>query len=330
MGSLASVFGASILAFIFLRIAPADPARLIVGEFATEDVVEAQRRVLGLDQPLPVQYYRYMRDFFTGHWGFSYSVGSPVSAELKARLPATAELALFAFFFAFLAAVVLALVATYKRRRPVDTSIRTLSFLGLGTPPFFLGLLLLMVFFEYTKLLPGPEGRLSPAATPPPNATGFYTIDALLEGQWSTFGQAVLHLILPAVTLGMIPFAFLVRLLRANLLEVAGEPYIAFARSKGLGRWTAFRRHALPNAFLPTLTAAGLILAQLLGGSVLVERVFGWPGIGSLVVDGILQQDYAVVQACVLLSAVVFVVFNLAVDVLYGVIDPRTRSRVTA
>jgi peptide/nickel transport system permease protein len=203
--------------------------------------------------------------------------------------------------------------------------VRGVEFFGLGTPPFWFGLVLLIVFFEYLGWLPGPEGRLEPGRPAPPEVTRLYTVDALLAGDLATFWDAVEHLILPSVALALAPFAFLVRLLRASLLEVSREPFIVVVRSKGLGRWPAFSRHALPNAFLPTLTAAGLLLAQLIAGSVLVEKVFNWPGVGALVVDSILRQDFAVVQAFILLGAFAYVVVNLIVDILYGVIDPRVR-----
>ncbi len=162
-------------------------------------------------------------------------------------------------------------------------------------------------------------------ATRPPEVTGLFTVDALLAGQPNTFWETLKHLILPSLALGISSFSFLVRLLRANLLEVSREPFITVARGKGLRRWSAFRRHALPNAFLPTLTAGGLVLGEFLAGSVLIERVFNWPGIGSLVFDAIVKQDYAIVQTFILLSAVMFVLVNLIVDLLYAVIDPRVR-----
>src|SRR5262249_9020261 len=163
------------------------------------------------------------------------------------------------------------------RRRPViDGTVRGVSSIGLGIPPFWLGLILLLVFSAHLKVLPGPDGRLGAGVTPPPKVTGLYTVDALVAGQWSTWWDATTHLILPAITLGFASFAFLVRLLRTNLLEVRREPFLLVARSKGLGQWEAFRSHALPNALLPAITAGGLILAQLLTGSVLVERIFNW------------------------------------------------------
>lgn len=324
-GSLATIFGASIVAFVLLRVLPGDPARLIAGPLASEQAVEGIVRRLGLDQPLHIQYANYMSGFFQGEWGFSFTAGAPVREVLSSRVPATAELALYAFMFAFGAALLLALLATYRQQPVVDGIVRGISSFGLGTPPFWFAIIMLIIFFEQLEWLPGPTGRLSTAATPPPPVTHFYTIDALLAGQLDIFWDALRHLILPAVSLGIVAFGFLVRLLRANLLEVSREPFIVVVRSKGISRWRTHLRHALPNAFLPTLTASGLILAELLTGSVLIEKIFTWPGVGSLVVDSILRQDYAVVQAFILLSALAYVTVNAIVDILYGVIDPRTR-----
>jgi ABC-type dipeptide/oligopeptide/nickel transport system permease component len=330
LGSLAAIFGASVVSFLFLRILPGNPARLILGPLASRQAIEQQVRLMGLDQPLYVQYWRYISSFFGGDWGFSYSNGRPVREVIASRLPASIELGLYAFAVAFVAAVVLALLSTYRHRPVVDGTVRGISFFGLGTPPFWFGLLLLLAFSQALHVLPGPEGRLSPAVPAPPTVTGLYTVDAVIAGQWGTLANALEHLVLPAVTLGLAPFAYLVRLLRVNLLEVSREQFITVVRSKGIGRWTAYVRHALPNAFLPTLTAGGMVLAQLLAGSVLVETVFNWPGVGALVVDSILRQDYAVVQTFILLSAFAYVALNLLVDVLYGVIDPRVRTHAGA
>jgi ABC-type dipeptide/oligopeptide/nickel transport system permease component len=326
LGGLAAVFGASIVAFAFMRVLPGDPARLVLGPLATDAAIASLREKMGLNDHLWVQYFRYLKAFFTGDWGFAYSAGQPVTEQIGSRLPASIELGLYAFLFAFVLSVALALVATYRRSGLVDGLVRAFSFISLGTPQFWFALVLLIVFFERLSLLPGPEGRLSPDREPPHARTHLYTLDALLAGQFTTFWDAFKHLVLPAIALGLPAFGFLVRLLRANLLEVAREPFIVVARSKGLSRWDAFVRHALPNAFLPTLTASGLLFAQLIAGSVLVEKVFAWPGVGALVVDSILQQDFAVVQAFVLLSAVAYVSVNLLVDLLYGVIDPRVRT----
>jgi peptide/nickel transport system permease protein len=325
LGSVGAVFGASILAFIIMRVLPGNPARLILGPLATQHAVTSLNHAIGLDRPIYVQYWRYISGFFQGNWGYSYSDGQSVRSLIGERAPATLELALFSFGITMIAAVGLALLSTYRRRPITDRIVRGASYLGFGTPPFFLALLLLIVFFTSLHIFPGPEGRLGVTATAPPTVTHLYTVDALLAGQLGTFWQAFLHLILPALALGISSFSFLVRLLRANLLEISREPFITVARGKGLPRWLAFRRHALPNAFLPTLTAGGLVLGEFLAGSVLIERVFNWPGVGSLVFDAIVKQDYAVVETFILLSAVMFVLVNLVVDLLYAVIDPRVR-----
>lgn len=323
--AIIAIFGASILAFVFMRLLPGDPARLIAGPLASEEAIETTREQLGLNDSIPQQYWNYITDFLTGDWGFSFGAGQPVTTQVANRLPASIELGLSAFILCFVFAVALGLFVTYKRRRIADATVRGIAFFGLGTPPFWFGLILLIVFFEYLGWLPGPEGRLDTGRAAPPAVTHLYTVDALLDGDLSTFWDAVQHLILPSIALALAPFAFLVLLLRSSLLEVSREPFIVVARSKGLGRWPAFSRHALPNAFLPTLTAAGLLFAQLIAGSVLVEKVFNWPGVGQLVVDSILRQDFAVVQAFILLGAFAYVVVNLVVDILYGVIDPRVR-----
>lgn len=326
LGGAAAVFGASVLAFVFLRMLPGDPARQVLGPLASDQAVAQLRADMGLNDALWVQYGRYVSDFFTGDWGFSYTAGQDVSQQMSSRLPASIELGLWAFILAFVAAVALALLSTYRRRPVIDGLTRGAAFVGLGTPPFWLALILLVVFFSELGVLPGPEGRVTPGAPLPPKLTGMVTIDALLTGHLAIFWDAFKHLLLPAVALGLGAFALLVRLLRANLLEVGREPFLIVVRAKGVSRWTAHRRHALPNAFLPTLTAGGLLLAQMIAGSVLVEKVFNWPGVGTLVVDSILRQDFSVVQAFILLSACAYVAVNLVVDVLYGVLDPRVRA----
>jgi peptide/nickel transport system permease protein len=330
VGMAIAIVGASFLAFAFMRILPGNPARLILGPLVPQSSVDQLAHDMGLDRSIPTQYFRYMRGFLTGDWGFSYSTGLSVWTVIWQRLPATLEVVFFAFFFGTSLAFVAAVAATYRRRRIIDRIVRWTSYAGLGMPPFWLGLLLLAYLSSRLHVLPGPDGRLSPTATPPPHATGFYTVDALLAGQFGTLWDAARHLVLPAATLGFVLFAFLVRLLRANLLGVEREHFLLVVKSKGVARWPAFIRHAVPNAVLPSLTAAGLLLAELLTGSVLVERVFNWPGVGGLVVDAIQRKDYAVVQAFILLSAFAYVVVNALVDLAYILIDPRTRLPATA
>lgn len=320
--SLVSLFGASLVAFILLRLSSTNPARLFLGPFAGQEALDALTEELGLNGPMIVQYFSYLSNFVRGDWGFSYSVGQPVADLILRRFPATLELGLFAFILAFVGALILALAAAYFRG-PVDSGTRAISFFAMGVPPFWFGLVLLLIFFEGLGWLPGPDGRLSIRMIPPPVVTGLVTVDALLAGNLLAFRDALAHLVLPGLALALMPFAFLFRLLRANLIEVSREPFILVARSRGLTRWWAFVRHALPNAFLPTLTASGLLFGQLLAGSVLVERVFVWPGVGALVTDGVLKHDFSVVQAFILLSAVIYVLCNLIVDIVAGIIDPR-------
>jgi len=317
-----TVLGASILAFLVLRALPTDPARLIAGPFAKEDVLAEVRAQMGLNKPLVMQYVDYITSFLSGDWGFSYGAGKPVLPLIAERLPASAELALFSFLIALVAAVAFAVLVSYSRSRILDGILRAVSFVSVGVPPFWIALLLLMLFFETLGWFPGPVGR-GPA--PQHAITGFYTIDHLLAGNVSGALNALWHLALPGIALALGSFGYLVRLLRANLLDVVHEPFVTVLHSKGVPPVTTHFRHILPNAFLPTLTAAGMILAQLIGGSVLVEQIFTWPGIGTLVIDGVTRQDYAVVQAFILLSALIYIVVNLAVDLLYGYVDPRVR-----
>lgn len=319
--AILTILGASIIAFIILRALPTDPARLIAGPFASDDVLNTVRSQMGLDKPLVVQYVDYIVNFFTGDWGFSYGAGKPVLPLVAERLPASVELALFAFVSAFVAAILLTVLVSFSRSRMLDGLLRALSFVSVGVPPFWISLLLLMLFFEHLGWFPGPVGR-GPAPT---IATGLYTLDYLLAGNIEGAANALWHIILPGTALALGSFGYLVRLLRANLLDVVHEPFVTVLHAKGVAPVSTHFRHILPNAFLPTLTAGGLILAQLIGGSVLVEQIFTWPGIGTLVIDGITRQDYAVVQSFILLSAIIYIIVNLAVDLLYGYVDPRVR-----
>ncbi|MEQ8928226.1 MAG: ABC transporter permease [Nitratireductor sp.] len=317
-----TVVGASLVAFIILRAVPTNPARLIAGPFASDDVIAEVERALGLDKPIYAQYADYLIGFLSGDWGFSYSTGQPVYSLIAERFPASAELALYAFLFAFVGAVLMTVLVSFTRSRWLDRFLRIFAFVNIGIPPFWVSLLFLMLFFEQLGWFPGPVGR-GPA--PVEAVTGFYTLDYLLAGDVGGFWTALRHLALPAFALALAPMGFLIRLLRANLLDVTHEPFVTVLHSKGVAPLSVHFRHILPNAFLPTLTAGGLILAQLLGGSVLVERIFVWPGVGTLVIDGILRQDYAVVQAFIMLSAFIYIGVNLLVDIAYGYVDPRVR-----
>ncbi|WP_022873773.1 ABC transporter permease [Nesterenkonia alba] len=317
---------ASIVSFVILRAVPGDPARTVVGPLASDDAVAAVRQQLGLDDPLPVQYWNYITQFLSGDWGYSYSNGADVATVIAARMPATLELAFFAFLIAVIAALVIATVASY-RRGVFGIVSKLLAIIGLGTPPFWLGLMLIIVFSLGLGLLPGPSGRLAGFLEPPPQITGFYTIDALFAGDFTAFSDALARLILPACALAVVPGAFLVRLLVANQSEVMQAPFVTVVRAKGVSRWITHLRHVVHNALLPTIGSAGVILATLITGSVMVETIYDWPGIGSTLVNGIQRQDFAVVQAFILLSAFLYVLANLAADLLLELVDPRLRVR---
>lgn len=326
-GGIVTLVLASLAAFIILRLLPADPARLILGPLAGAAALQKERSALGLTQPIYVQYWTFVTDFVRGQWGFDYGTGSPVLTEVVQRLPASLELGFYAMCFAVVGSVSAALAAVTIRNPLADRLSRAVAFFGLGSPPFWVGLMLLLVFAEGLHILPGPDGRLSPGAAPPTAITHFYTLDALFSGSWSTFGDAVGHLVLPAVTLGLAPFGYLFRLLRQSLRQVGDEDFMVVCEGKGLTRGQALIRHGLPNSLLPALTAGGLLVAQLVAGSVLVEAVFNWPGVGQLVVNSVLQREYGVVEAFIILSAIAFVLVNGIVDALYVVIDPRLRRR---
>lgn len=324
-GALLTIVLASLVAFVILRILPGNPTRLILGPFASASAIEHEKAALGLTQPLIQQYVTYIAAFVRGQWGFDYNSGVPVLQEVLARLPASLELGFYALVMAFVGAVITAVLSVYFDWKVPDYLFRASAYFSLGSPPFWVGLMALIVFAEYLHVLPGPTGRLAVGASPPPTITHFYTFDSLLRGQWGTLGDSLSHLLLPAATLGLASYGYLFRFLRNSLLGVVDEEYLVVCRSKGLTKWQALVRHALPNSLLPTLTAGGLLVAQLVAGSVLVETVFNWPGVGQLVVQSILVREYAVVETFILLSAVAFVVVNLAVDGLYVVIDPRLR-----
>jgi len=321
--SFIALIGAAFFAFVALRLAPGDAARLTLGAFATDEALAALRSEMGLDRSVPEQFLIYLWDFFTGNWGRSYSLGEPVRSLLANRFPATLELGLYAFAMAFTAALTLALWGAHRRGRISDGLPKAMGVLALGIPQFWFGLVLLIVGFELTGLFPGPLGRLPTNMPAPVGPTGLFTVDALLSGDFTTFTAALHHLILPALALGLLPFGFLYRLLRANLEDVSQAPFALVARAHGQSRLRVMLTTLLPNAIIPTLTASGLIFGQLLAGSVLVERVFNWPGAGMLVTQGVLQQDYSVVQVFILLSALVYIVTNLFVDIIAGMIDPR-------
>lgn len=324
LATVAVLFFASLIAFILLRVSPGDPARQALGPQASEEAVERLRDDMGLNDSLPQQYATYVEGLATGDFGISWRTRIPVADELRDRLPATMELAFTAVILSIILAIPLGVMAAGGMRW-IDRTSRVGAIIGLGTPPFWLGLVLILVFFTWLGIAPPPFGRLSDGIAPPPDVTGFLTIDSLIAGDFQAFFNALAHLALPAITLGLPLAAYLSRIVRRSTADVYRLDYIRTARSKGASDRRVMFRHALPNAMLPVLTLSALYIGELLAGSLLVEAVFSWPGIGGYVAESILAQDFAPVQGAIILGAVAYSLLNLGADLLYGVADPRIR-----
>lgn len=291
------LWGALTIVFVAVRIVPGDPAQMMVGAQGTRQDVEALRHRLGLDQPLAVQYVRYVGQALRFNFGDSLRLEVPAAQAVGGRLGATGLLAACAMLLAVAVSLPLGIVAAIHRRTVTDALVSVVSLLGQSVPNFWLGIMLILVFARTLRWLPS-AGVGDPA-----------------------------HLVLPVVTLSLLLIGVLTRLVRSGLLDVAREDYIRSAYGKGLGTRAVIARHALPNAMIPVVTVAGLQLGQLLAGAVIIETVFAWPGVGRLLVDAISNRDYPVVQVAVLVITATFILVNLLVDLSYAYLDPRVRYR---
>jgi peptide/nickel transport system permease protein len=318
--------GITLVAFTFTQLVPGDPVAANLGEQAAGDpaAVQAFEERYGLDEPLPVQYWRYLTNVLRGDLGESLLDRQPVRASLQTYVPASAELALLSTFVAVLVGVSFGVVAAVRRNRPTDHALRVVSLAGISMPTFWIALVALYVFFFRLGWFPGGD-RLDPGVLAPPHVTGLYTIDALLAGQWSTARDALHHLILPALVLAAFNVGLLTRYTRTAVLEVIGNDYVRAARAKGLAEPTVLRRHVLRAALPSVVTVIGLVFANVLTGTVLVETIFAWPGIGQYAYRAAVNLDLPAIMGVSLFVAVVYVTVNFVVDVLYGVIDPRIR-----
>ncbi|WP_430446854.1 ABC transporter permease [Sphingorhabdus contaminans] len=328
MAMLAMVMlGVSIITFFVARIIPGDPALLIAGPRATPEMLATIRTDLGLDQPIFVQYVGYMRDLLQGDLGASIMTGKPVGPELFRYMPATLELMLMALLLTLAIGVPLGVLTALRRDRWLDTAGRGFAMIGISMPTFWVGLLLILVFYGWLGILPG-SGRLDTGLAAPPFVTGLYLVDGLIAGNLLVVKSAFNHLLLPAAALAFASIGIVVRMIRASMIEVMNEDYIRTMRAFGLSRRTIIGKHALPNALLPFVTVLGLELATLLFGSVIVESVFAWPGVGSYVLSAILNLDFPIVMGFTILASVVYVFANLLVDLAYLLLDPRMRGSV--
>jgi peptide/nickel transport system permease protein len=318
-----TLLGMSILTFSLIHLVPGDPATVMLGERATPAAVEALRKDLGLDRPLWVQYGRFLHGLVTLDLGRSLKTREKIAVEMADRFPATAELALAAILFAALCGVGFGIVAARWRRSWFDVFVMAGSLAGVSMPIFWLGLLVILLFSVRLGLLP-LAGRLDPSFVVP-HVTGFLLVDTLLAGQLRAFLDAARHLLLPAWVLGTIPLAVIARMTRAAVLEVLTQDYVRTAWAKGLSEARVLLVHVLKNALIPTMTVIGLQFGYLLGGAVITETIFAWPGVGRWLVLAVSARDFRAVQGGVLLLATVFVFVNLAVDLAYAVADPRVR-----
>jgi peptide/nickel transport system permease protein len=318
------LWGVTLMTFFLSRVAPGDPARLIAGPHANAAAVANIRHTYGLDRPLAAQYLRYMGDLLHGNLGTSFVTRRAVGADLLSFLPATIELALFALVVGSILGVAIAVVAATRRGSAVDTGARFFAIGGLSMPAFWLALVFQLVFYSNLHWLPF-GGRLATGAVPPPHITGMYTIDSVLTGRWRTFADAAVHLILPVVVLALGEIGLMMRIVRTSMLEVLGEDYIRTARAKGLSPRRILVKHALRNALLAGVTVIGLEFGLLAGGVFLVETIFAWPGVGRYAYDAIRASDYNATMGVTLAVALLYVVINLAVDIVYLYLDPRIR-----
>ncbi len=317
LGMIPLLFGVSLVIFVILRLIPGDPVVIMIGaENASPEEVARLRHVLGLDQALPVQYVKFLGRVVRGDLGMSISSDEPVTRLILERLPATIELTFAAMTVALAIAIPAGVISAIRKYSAVDTAGTVAALLGVSMPNFWLGVMLIFLFALRLGWLPA-SGRGDPVVA------GVWTLMA--TGSPAALGGAVTHLILPAVTLGAALAAVTTRLTRSSMLEIIAQDFVRTARAKGLPGWRIVFHHALRNALIPVVTVIGLEFGALLGGAVITETIFAWPGIGRLAIRSIVQRDFPVVQGVVLMIAVVRICANLAVDVVYAVIDPRIR-----
>ena len=325
MTAIPSLVGVVIVTFLLTRVLPGDTAAYFAGPAATPQAIAEINKKLGLDRPLIDQFVRYIGDLARGDLGTSLSTGQPVVTEIRNRLPASAELTLLGLVVAMAIAVPLGILAAVRQGSWIDHTCRVVATGGVSLPVFFTGLLLVYAFYYLLGWAPAPLGRLDVFFSAPDHFTGFYLIDSLIAGDTELFRAALGQLILPAATLAIFSLAPIARMTRASMLAVLASEFVRTARASGLTPATIIITYAFRNAMLPVVTTLGMVFSFLLGANVLVEKVFAWPGIGSYAVEALISSDYAPVQGFVLAMAILYVLLNLAIDILYGIIDPRVR-----
>ena len=321
------MWGAATIVFFITRVLPGDPVALFAGPIPSHAALAGTRIRLGLDRSVWVQYGMFLKDLLSGNLGLSYSTGAPVLDDLRSRLPATLELVTFAFVIGAALSVGCAAVAASRPGGLVDRIVRGATLLGIAVPIFWLGLIFLLVFWRDLGWAPAPTGQLGVAATPPPTVTGFLLIDSLLAGDLATFGDAFAHLVLPGLTLAILVWAPLTRVLRAKMVEVLDSEYLLAARAFGVPVRTRLFVDALKVAAIPVIPVAASIFGFLIGGDVFVERIFSWPGVGLYAFTAIGNSDYPAIEGFVLAATLFYVLAFLAADLLATRLDVRLRER---
>ncbi len=316
-----TLLGVTVIVFLMLHATPGDPAELLLGERATEEALHQVREHLGLNEPLHVQYGLFLKRLMKGDLGETIWTRQKVWTEVKQRFPATIELALVALFISCFAGMILGIISATKQYSIFDYVSMLGALAGVSMPIFWLGLVFMLIFSLNLGWLP-LSGRLS-IDVDLEIITNFYILDAVLTRNWPAFKDAVWHIIMPAVTLSTIPTAIVARMTRSAMLDVLRQDYIKTAKAKGLSQLKVIFKHALRNAMIPVVTTIGLQFGVLLGGAILTETIFAWPGVGKWMYDAVMQRDYMVIQGGTLFIAALFVVINLCVDVMYAIINPR-------
>jgi len=313
--------GITLVVFVLTQLVPSNAVATNLGEQASADPA-----AVAADKPLPVRYWLYLQHLVQGDLGQSSLTHDAVTHDLGQFIPATAELALYSIVIAAFFGITFGVIAAMRRNRPTDHVLRVVSLGGISMPTFWIALVALYLGFFKLGWFPGAD-RLDPGVLPPPHKTGLYTIDALLAGQWALFGQALHHLVLPALVLAAFNVSLLTRYTRSAVLEVVGNDYVRAARAKGLPERIVVRRYILRAALPAVITVLGLVFANVLTGAVLVEKIFSWPGIGQYAYQAAVNLDVPAIAGVSLFVAVVYITVNFIVDILYGLIDPRIRVR---
>lgn len=320
------LIGVAGFTFLISRVLPGDPIRLALGPIPSPEALEFIRKQWGLDQPLYIQFLKYLRQLVQGDLGTSYRTGRSVLADFIDHFPATLELSTISMLLALLVGIPLGLISAAKPNSPIDFGMRLFTFFGVSMPIFWLALLLMLFFGLRLNWLP-ISGRLDISINPPQTITGLYLIDSLLTGNWLTFKDSLIHLILPSSLLAFAILAPIARLMRSSTLIVMQEDYIRTARAKGLTERMVITIHAFKNAIIPVVTSAGLLYGQLLAGAVITETIFSWPGVGFYVTRAIRSLDYQPTISFTVVAGLSYALINLVVDLLYVAIDPRIKFK---